>query len=323
MKYASSIRFGGELVSAEECDYTSYKHLGLLCPECKDPVYLRAGGERVRGKTKYQVGVHFSHFNAKDPALAAQCEKRVRQYGVAELAKRATIARNQRLKLLQRHMWSVFSSYYERLDFGIGVIMGNEGVFLRDLEVQLPDGSQSLYLLMVELFYDLDLAESQENISNILDGLKDGRWVVSGLLNEDGMVMSSEIQRIFREQTQHEVDWRLHRLICFEVLAFLSNKKSREILGSFLLLAMATVFDAMADITARGSDKALLGGIVTLRGQGYSVNVQKLKEYKTLLTVMNCCYDHIHLWIACLPWANEFDRIRQQETKASGVKVPC
>jgi hypothetical protein len=42
MLLASSIRYGGILVEAPECDYNSFKHLGLLCPICKRSVFLVA-----------------------------------------------------------------------------------------------------------------------------------------------------------------------------------------------------------------------------------------------------------------------------------------
>ena len=41
MKYATSVKFGGELINAFDCDYDDYKELQLLCPECKEPVYLQ------------------------------------------------------------------------------------------------------------------------------------------------------------------------------------------------------------------------------------------------------------------------------------------
>jgi len=50
MLTASSIRYGEMLVDAAECDYTSFKHLGLLCPICKRSVFLVK--EAVRSATQ-------------------------------------------------------------------------------------------------------------------------------------------------------------------------------------------------------------------------------------------------------------------------------
>lgn len=102
MKYAAAMRFGGELVDAIDCDYEDYKYLGLLCPECKDPVFLRAAGVRLQNGKEVNVGAHFCHFQSKDPAIALQCENRVAKYDKAELERRAKQAKGQRLKLLQR-----------------------------------------------------------------------------------------------------------------------------------------------------------------------------------------------------------------------------
>jgi hypothetical protein len=63
MKYASAMKYGGELVDAVDCDYDSFKELIPLCPNCKEPVFLRIGGQResVKGKA-YQIGPHWCHF---------------------------------------------------------------------------------------------------------------------------------------------------------------------------------------------------------------------------------------------------------------------
>jgi hypothetical protein len=53
---ASSIRFGGLLVEASDCDYTSFKHLGLLCPICKRSVFLVGAKQRATHTRKNKAG---------------------------------------------------------------------------------------------------------------------------------------------------------------------------------------------------------------------------------------------------------------------------
>lgn len=110
MKYASAMKYGGELVDAVDCVYDSFKELIPLCPNCKEPVFLRTGGQResVKGKA-YQIGPHWCHFKGISKEQVAGCELRVNGYTEQDRAKIASQARGQRLKLLQRWFWEVFS----------------------------------------------------------------------------------------------------------------------------------------------------------------------------------------------------------------------
>lgn len=108
MKFAAAMKYGGELVSATECDYDSFKQLVPLCPECKEPVYLRAGCDRISPKGKeYKVPKHWSHFAGKSAEQIAACESRVNGYTEKDRQRIAAQARGQRLKLLQRWFWKV------------------------------------------------------------------------------------------------------------------------------------------------------------------------------------------------------------------------
>jgi hypothetical protein len=112
MKYASAMKYGGELVAAIDCDYNSFKEMVPLCPNCKEPVYLRSGGQResVKGKA-YQIGPHWCHFKGISAEQVSGCELRVNGYTEKDRAKIAAQARGQRLRLLQRWFWRVFSTY--------------------------------------------------------------------------------------------------------------------------------------------------------------------------------------------------------------------
>lgn len=108
MKLASSIRFGGQLVDAADCGYQDYKALQLLCPACKQPVFLQGDSLRNLKDKTISIPAHFKHFPFVDPALVADCEARVAKYDQKEITKRAVIARNQRLKTFQKYFWKLF-----------------------------------------------------------------------------------------------------------------------------------------------------------------------------------------------------------------------
>ena len=110
MEDAKSMYHGGELVSALDCDFESYRELGLLCPFCNEPVYLC--GETVRQSSRTHklsyIRPHFKHFPGGDP-LDFDCEKRAisaegKRYLDAIRAER----RGQRLELFNRYFLEMY-----------------------------------------------------------------------------------------------------------------------------------------------------------------------------------------------------------------------
>jgi len=117
MKHAAAMKYGGELVAALDCNYDSFKELVPLCPECKEPVYLRAGGDRLSSKGKeYKIGAHWCHFKGVSAEQVAACENRVNGYTEKDKQRIAAKARGQRLKLLQRWFWMVADKNKYNLD---------------------------------------------------------------------------------------------------------------------------------------------------------------------------------------------------------------
>lgn len=84
----------GKIVYAEDCDFSSYTKLGLLCTVCKEPVYLRAGEIRKS---------HFAHFKGTDPRLVEECELRVTAYSTNTVNTSSIEDRGQRLETFQKH----------------------------------------------------------------------------------------------------------------------------------------------------------------------------------------------------------------------------
>ena len=112
--------YGGVLIAATDADHDSYKRLGLLCPHCKDAVFLQAPSQRQGEGKIVAIPTHFKHFKAKDPALVKECENRVNKYDAKEIRRSAARARNQRLRLLQRRFWEILTVYYEqKLNFPV------------------------------------------------------------------------------------------------------------------------------------------------------------------------------------------------------------
>lgn len=77
--------YNAQLIDAVDADYDDYKDLGLLCPHCKQLVFLQAVSQRLVGNTLVEIPPHFKHFKAKDPALVKKCVARVAKYDASAI----------------------------------------------------------------------------------------------------------------------------------------------------------------------------------------------------------------------------------------------
>lgn len=109
MKYAESIKYGGEWVSALKCNHTSAQNLGLICPECKEAIFWVEGHKRsFRDGKRVEIDSRFNHFKK----AKADCELRVNSVSKEQLEQRNSIARGQRLEKIKRWFWTIFSNYF-------------------------------------------------------------------------------------------------------------------------------------------------------------------------------------------------------------------
>ncbi|MEH2385423.1 MAG: hypothetical protein V7K14_06460 [Nostoc sp.] len=100
MEFAKSIKFGGEIVHADECNFYSYNDLKLCCPVCSEPVFLKKGTTRKS---------HFAHFPGTDTKQVEECELRVSSYGDNKQISSFIQDRGQRLEIFKQHFISLIS----------------------------------------------------------------------------------------------------------------------------------------------------------------------------------------------------------------------
>lgn len=275
MKYASSIRYGGQLISAEDADYNSYKHLGLVCPECKNPVFVRAGHTRTAHKSgeSIKVGQSFAHFKAQDPTQILACENRVAAYNRDDLERRVCQARNQRLKLLQRWFWDIF---WRRLEL--------DKNFESDLEIekfqrQLPSvaprlcASEPSLIALIESLPNYT-AQRYEQCRIAVDGFRQD--------NPDNYQSSRISQRV---QFLTTVDRVMQIAICTEVLDFLFSRSSRHLF-----------FQVLTVLFIRATDSP--------------TRYEQLSQHYGSLT--NSVYSELILEVCWTDWAGEFERLSKQ-----------
>ena len=101
MKLAKVARLQGEIIEAATADYHDYQAM-LLCPCCSEPVFLRKAHIR-NGKS---VAASFVHHKGEKE----DCELRVDSLSRHQIESINSVARNQRLVLLQKHCWEMLST---------------------------------------------------------------------------------------------------------------------------------------------------------------------------------------------------------------------
>lgn len=220
MKYATSIKFGGELIHAAECDYGDYKKLGLLCPECKEPVFLRAGSTYKRQEKEILINPHFAHFANSDPILVKNCENRVANYDEQELQRRVAVARGQRLKLLQRWFWQIFKS---KLPHSLSTAAANDLPKFNQAIQIIKNTNQELIPELVMIFRTISKEDVERTIRNAIN------TDINQLRSPRVVLLHKRLQGI---------DLRMHRAICWEVVQFLKAKSSLCLLEDCLALGI-------------------------------------------------------------------------------------
>lgn len=235
MKYASSIVRGGELVDASECDYGSYKKLGLLCPECKDPVFLKSEGMRFLGEKEVKIGAHFSHFANKNPEQAKVCEKRVSGYTQSDIDRAISKGRGQRLKLLQRWFWDMFihSLFKEFKE--------EKNIFLEELNDELlPIFDRPFFSSLVPDDVDcssIPISSYSEPSDFPSVYIKDGsKYFCFGCISLNDIAKAMQEEKWLEEhlyqcynakkEVQSPVERSFHLRVCLEISNFLNSKKN-------------------------------------------------------------------------------------------------
>lgn len=100
MDVAKAMSLGGKIIHAERCDYHSYINLGLRCPVCGEPVYLRKGDYRQP---------HFAHFKGTNPRQVEECTLKASVYSNSTQACWNNLYQNrgQRLEIFQKHFLNI------------------------------------------------------------------------------------------------------------------------------------------------------------------------------------------------------------------------
>lgn len=221
MKLAAAIRYGGQLVEAEDVNYAGYKELGLLCPNCKSPVFLQSESLRRLDTKVAKVPSHFKHFEVKNVGLIQFCEARVAKYDRKEVERRQTIARNQRLRILQRRFWSIILRSHRMTQVDQIVDSLTQSPAIDSVLLNIEDFCEQLAI---------DKSFLIEPTLEHIEGFRDGTYLDCGKLDcEFHSRMGNKEKAVFDHLT-NKVNLDMHQLICLEVIDFLLVKSSYPVL---------------------------------------------------------------------------------------------
>ena len=253
MKLAAAMKYGGELVNAEECDYDSFKQLVPLCPNCKEPVFLRVGSDRLSVKGKeFKIGPHWCHFKGISAEQVASCESRVSGYTENDRQRIAAQARGQRLKLLQRWFWSVYTdSFYSFLGKDSAHISQYPNVesLRSDIGILSRRHSESMLNPNNPPFLDRTvLNRAAAKIVQLSEDLSSFDSYISGYVASVSAAMSRSLFVDYAMQNAMDsltkafftrprsVDSDLQQKIIPEVVGFLTAKRQQSLLTSIALM---------------------------------------------------------------------------------------
>ena len=273
VKYAASIKYGGQLIDVADADHNSYKHLGLLCPECKNPVFLREGHTRTAPKSKELIKVEaaFAQFKATDPAQVLACENRVAGYDRKELEKRAVAARNQRLKLLHRWFWDIYYRCFELERRLVGIEkLENQRHFAQHAHQVCETEMKQV----ISAFSNFSRLQRATIVASTVQGLAE-----DSSFHPESIFVKTKVQFL------SSIDRTFHSMICSEVMEFLVAKRQLPI------------FEQVVTVSK----------IVSLQSPSLKSAVAAGRE-RLEAAVMR----HVVISLCFIDWAGEFDRLKNQ-----------
>lgn len=316
MQYASSIKYGGLLVAANDCDYEAYKNLGLVCPCCHESVFLTAGHERYYNASNKKTTVvsHFSHRPDKDKKEVERCKLRIAQITSADITKNENVSRNQRLKLFNRHLWSLLNLCYKLNNFDESSIFINKGF---NLIAENNTQAQAIFRAFNDLLTTIFLGEvprihreSEHYLEELIEKSQNEQFVPT-----------ESLQSLLATWRQ-TIDKKMHVAIYNEVVDCLVQKKHLPILQSLITLSLYN-FVCVTAICER--DRLSINKRITAYNSLHSQNVQinesviyevfsnlvdvfASRNSKAMEAIAAFVRDDVLEIIAFTPWAEGFEK---------------
>ncbi len=316
MQLASSIRYGGLLVNAADCDHEAYRNLGLTCPHCHESVFLVQGHERYYQKTSkvIEIASHFCHRPDKNKEAIALCELRSRQITSAEIQKRETKSKNQRLQLFNRYLWSILSTCYKLKKFEQKQHSVNTGFNnickSAEMKERVLKDYKSFFIGAISSYKDNIISEADFFITDLMKKV-----------SNDKLVFQEELKGIlvlWRQQIDAKMQVEIYR----EAVSCLLQRKHLPILEKLIIASLDNF--VIVNVLSRGLDiknkdalqifNSFFTGDVEINQktamETYQVLVEAIieRDSKNLSAVYHFVRDDVLETIAFTPWAEGFEK---------------
>lgn len=317
MQLASSIRYGGIFVKASECDYEAYRNLGLVCPNCHESVFLVQQHERHYSKANKvsSVSAHFNHRTDKSTDAIAICELRVKQITPAEIQRRESASRNQRLRLFNRHLWNLLKMCY-KLEHSVAECQHAVSAGFTKICSDSRSGMQ------IKKAYTSLICKTLVNQSDRF--ISEADYFINKLrskVTEEKLILHEHLKPLLSIWGQ-TIDKRMQVEIYKEVVAVLAQKKHLPILEKLVELSLYnfTIVTALS-VESNLQDEQRLQMFNSFFAGNIQVNEEIVKGvYQALVETyvtkdrqrMQAVYDFIQddvlEIIALTPWAEGFEK---------------
>jgi hypothetical protein len=208
MRHGLSERYCGEVVQTNECSFEDGKRIVIICPECRQPMFLR--------------GDCFLHFPSKgsNPHL---CEDSVKNYNKHDISARRIEARNRRLLTIQENYLEMLESCPTSHSYASNWRTRETGVptdpFLLEL---VPIWRSSIFAYISrEGFFNSALNNFKKVIMNWLSALPPN--------DPTTIHINRKLSKI-----KSKIDLRMHIFIYSEFLFFACDPSQKDLLISMM-----------------------------------------------------------------------------------------
>lgn len=257
---AKSIYLGGSIIESFNCDYDSYKELGLTCPFCNSAVHLRKGSIRTIEKSGkvYSTRPYFSHYSTskENEFLLNECERRVQTKEGRQVIEGLKIeSKQQKLIFFQNHLLDIFTKTYDvtkselrKADKAIGrkhlaLYSGriNKNFYhncVSELSAILTDCIESIDIEhREEVIRDSGGIKELERLSAEDEQLKIQEWWNLFFITTTERIGSPREFTLIARLGQYFESYglRLHEIACQEVIEYLGSQSYNSLLFQFLI----------------------------------------------------------------------------------------
>lgn len=321
MEYACSIRYAGLLVNAADCDYSSFKNLGLICPNCRESVFLVAGSCRAEHERKIkegksvsvkscQVSPYFGHRPEKIRAEVEKCELKSASITSLDISRSLASSRNQLLRIFNQRLWSILQLCYKLEDFEAVKKFVQSGFQLAlspSLEQVWENRYQTLIDLLIQV-YKQDVPRIHEESGVFLEKLIE-KTQDTQIVNEPRL---QAILSLWRQSINKQMHLEIYNL----AVDCLGQKKHLPILQNLVVLGLYNF--VVSSVIAYDNDLPESERIIffnrlhnqplalkteTIKLVFQQINTMSLEQFEAFASFVR---DDILEAIAFTPWADGF-----------------